>query len=596
MPYKLGFAVAIFFAALCTCQEIKPDAAQTGPAQAATPQTAAVISGTVLQADMRSPLKNVQVTAIRGAKSEDEEEAEVSSSVDRKFSTKTDEKGHFEFADLLPGTYNVTASHVGMVMKGAHAREAMLVTLEAGKTQTLNLVMLPGAVITGRILNEDGEPMQHVSVGAMRYIYTIYGRHLSSMGNTAETDDKGEYRLFGLHPGSYLIAANPRRGFGGETGVAISTLPGGGPAKANSTVYVTTYYPNETSPEQATPVVVKPGDEAQANLSLSRVPAHNISGTINEFPASKASDKEEEGYRFVMAIREGTTSPAGMALIPKDSSSFKINSVPSGKYKIVATQAGMESGSYGSKEVTVDSSDVTGVVIPVNSAGSSHITGVVRTESEAKLDYSKLLVVLAPQAGANEQTDEDTASDYAYAFRAGGGYAEIKKDGSFKMDLAPSPKSYQAVLTARGSGFEDWFTSKVLIGGKEVPDSGFKAAEAQRGPMEIIISNKGATLEGNASDAQQKPFSNAEVIAIPSDPKLRKRFDLLHTTTADTQGHFKFRGVRPGDYVVFALEDSQVQPFNTDLFFKQNSGQIQTVKLEAGTKQLQLQVISAQRQ
>jgi hypothetical protein len=152
------------------------------------------------------------------------------------------------------------------------------------------------------------------------------------------------------------------------------------------------------------------------------------------------------------------------------------------------------------------------------------------------------------------------------------------------------------VLTARGSGFEDWFTSKVLIAGKDVLDSGFKAAEAQRGPMEIIISNKGTTLEGNASDAQQKPFSNAEVIAIPADPKLRKRFDLLHKTTADTQGHFKIRGVRPGEYIVFALEDSQTQPFSTDPFFKQNSGQVQTVKLESGTKQLQLQVIFAQTQ
>jgi hypothetical protein len=65
---------------------------------------------------------------------------------------------------------------------------------------------------------------------------------------------------------------------------------------------------------------------------------------------------------------------------------------------------------------------------------------------------------------------------------------------------------------------------------------------------------------------------------------------------AQFQGHFKFRGVRPGEYVVFALKDSQTQPFMTDLFFKQNSGQIQTVKLEPGTKQLQLQMISAQAQ
>jgi hypothetical protein len=172
----------------------------------------------------------------------------------------------------------------------------------------------------------------------------------------------------------------------------------------------------------------------------------------------------------------------------------------------------------------------------------------------------------------------------------------VKKDGSFKMDLAPSPNSYQVVITAPRSGLEDWFTSKVLIGGKDVLDSGFKSPEVQRGTMEIIISNKGATLEGNATDAQQKPFSNAEVIAIPADPKLRKRFDLLHNTTADTQGHFKFRGVRPGEYMVFALEDSQAQPFMTDLFLKQNASQIQRVKLEPGTKQLQLQVIPVQAQ
>jgi len=133
MPYKLGFAFAIFFAACCTCQEIKPDTAQADPAQTAAAQSVAVISGTVLQADTHVPLKNVQVAAIRGAKAEDAEEVEDGSAPDRKFSTKTDEKGHFEFADLLPGTYYVRASHVGMVMKSAHAREGMLVTLVAGK-------------------------------------------------------------------------------------------------------------------------------------------------------------------------------------------------------------------------------------------------------------------------------------------------------------------------------------------------------------------------------------------------------------------------------------------------------------------------------
>ncbi|HEY2168339.1 MAG TPA: carboxypeptidase-like regulatory domain-containing protein [Candidatus Angelobacter sp.] len=595
MPYRLGFAFAIFFTAFCTCQEIKPGAAQADPAQTVSPQTAAVISGTVLQSDMRSPLKNAQVTATRGARPENFDEVEGGSAENRKFSTKTDEKGHFEFADLLPGTYYVRASHVGMVMKSALGREGILVTLEAGKPQTMNLVLLPGAVITGRILNADGEPMQHVAVGTMRYIYTIRGRILAPTGNTAETDDKGEYRLFGLQPGSYVIAADPRRiGFAEGSDVVVGPESGAARGKASSMAYMATYYPNETSFQQATPIVLKPGDETQANFSLTPISVHNISGTITGLPAAKASDKEEERYCFVIAMREGSPTPVGTAAVGKDSS-FKISSVSAGKYKIVAMQPRNESGGYGYKEITVGSSDVTGVVIPMNSAVNGQITGMVRTDGEAKLDYTKLFVVLAPQT-ANQQADQDSAGDYGSMFRSGGGYAEVQKDGSFKMDVPSSPNGYQVVLSAQGSGFEDWFTNKVLIGGKDVLDSGFKAAEAQRGPMEIIISNKGATLEGNATDPQQKPFSNAEVIAIPSDPKLRKSFDLLHNTTADTQGHFKIRGVRPGEYIVFALEDSQAQPFLTDPFLKQNSGQVQAVKLESGTKQLQLQVIPAQAQ
>ena len=82
MLYKLGFTFTIFFAA-CTCQEINPDAAQTSAAQ-----TAAVISGTVLQADLRTPWKNAQVTATRGARPEHSDEVEDGSAAERKFSTK----------------------------------------------------------------------------------------------------------------------------------------------------------------------------------------------------------------------------------------------------------------------------------------------------------------------------------------------------------------------------------------------------------------------------------------------------------------------------------------------------------------------------
>jgi hypothetical protein len=278
-------------------------------------------------------------------------------------------------------------------------------------------------------------------------------------------------------------------------------------------------------------------------------------------------------------------------MIGKDSS-FKFRSLPAGKYTLVAMHMSGENGNVGSAEVVIDSSDVTGVVIGSESV-RREITGVVRAEGDAKPDFSKLYVFFTPATDSDKDMDLDFASSF---FGGSNGFAQVKSNGSFKVDLPPSAKPYNVVISTRGTGLEDWFTSKVLAGGKDVLESGFKPGDAHAA-VEIVLSNKGALVEGTVLDRDQKPFANAEVFAFPRDPKLRRRMDMVQTTTADQQGHFKMRGVRPGEYIVFALENSQEQPFTTELFLKNNSARTQTVKLEAAAKQeLQLQVIPAQAQ
>jgi protocatechuate 3,4-dioxygenase beta subunit len=473
----------------------------------------------------------------------------------------------------------------------------MLITLEAGKSQTLNLTMLPTGVISGQILNEDGEPMPNVSVAAMRYGYTIMGRHLAQAAN-ASSDDQGQFRLFGLQPGSYLVLANPGGGFEDSAMVVAEASSSSASSKSNAKVYTATYYPNEISAEHATPILLKPGEEVRANFNLTRVPAHSLTGKVAglatpKSPDPKSTDKDspETQFSLVTAMRDGSPMPAGMAMIGKDSS-FKFRSLPPGKYTLIAMQAGTETGSIGSAEVVIDSSDVSGVVIGSESVRRD-ITGVVRSDSDTKPDFSKLYVLFTPVTEADQDMDFGMASSF---FGGGNGFAQVKSDGSFKVSLAPSAKPYNVVISTRGTGLEDWFTSKVLAGGKDVLESGFKPGESHAS-VDIVISNKGALVEGTVLDRDQKPFANAEVIAFPRDPKLRRRMDMAQTATADQQGHFKMRGVRPGEYIVFALENSQEQPFTTELFMKNNSARTQTVKLEAAAKQeLQLQVIPAQAQ
>jgi hypothetical protein len=503
----------------------------------------------------------------------------------------TNDKGNFEFANLPPGSYYLLATHTGMIMEGARLA-GMLINVEAGQSPNLNLVLLSGGAITGRILNEEGEPMQNVSVAAQRYVYTVAGRRLT-VAKRATSDDKGEFRLFSLKPGSYLLLADAARGSvedGDATGIAIGPALNAGASKQDQKIYAPTYYQNESSPEQASTIVLKPGEEIQANFALVRVSAHHISGKISGVAVPKSADKPEQFRCIVMAMRQGSPFPVSMALMGKDST-FDIGAVVPGKYKITVMQPEAEGAVTGSKDVVVSSTDVTGVNISLHS-GTTQVRGVIRAEGDSKLDYSKLFVVLMPAA----DTDPELA-DMAEGFGNGSGSAEVGKDGTFKLDVEPSPKPYQIVLSARNSGLEDWFTSKILFAGKDVVESGVKITDAEQRTVEVFVSDKGAMIEGTVLDGEKKPFPNAEVIALPSDPKLRKRIDLMQKTTADQLGHFKLRGVRPGEYIVFALEDAQQQPFMEDAFLKQDSSQTQTVKAEAGAKQkLELQVIPADTQ
>jgi hypothetical protein len=589
MRWKLKACFVFVCFALCYCVLSNAQEKATGSHEKKT----VAISGTVTSSDTHLPLKNVQIT-ITGSRAPSVEDVEEDgTNLFRPISVNSNDKGNFEFVGLPAGTYYIRAAHAGMILKGAHSA-GILVNVAAGESQSLNLVMLPSSTITGRILNEDGEPMQNVSVAAMHYVYTPAGRRLVE-AKRAMSDDKGEYRLFGLKPGSYLLTADKSRGSfqEGNLDLAIGTQAASG--HQNQKVYALTYYQNETSPEQATPIVLKPGDETQANFALARQPAHHIFGKVSGIVAPKPSDKPEDSRCFVVAAGSGSQVPVGMAVVGKDSS-FDLGPLPPGKYKITAAQIASENGRFGSKQVIVDASDVTGVNISLNSAGTQ-IKGTIRADGKTTVEYSQLSVVLMSDANTNDESEPAQMAE-AYMGGSGYGFAEVSKDGSFKADIStPSSGPYHAVLAARSSGLEDWFTSKVLVAGKDVLESGFKINAAENSPIEIVISDKGATVEGVALNREKNPFPNAQVIALPSDPKLRKRVELMQQTVADQQGHFKLRGIRPGEYIAFAVEDVQEQPFLEDSFLQQNAGQVQAVKLESGAKQkVELAVITAESQ
>ena len=135
----------------------------------------------------------------------------------------TDDGGVFDFTELPAGRYTLTVSKTGFVSLSYGQRRPLqagtpLQLADGEQLKGIQFQLPRGSVIGGRVLDEDGDAMPGVMVRVMRYQYQQGERSLTPAGN-AQTDDKGQYRVWGLMPGDYYVNAIMRGGnFGGGFG------------------------------------------------------------------------------------------------------------------------------------------------------------------------------------------------------------------------------------------------------------------------------------------------------------------------------------------------------------------------------------------
>ena len=77
---------------------------------------------------------------------------------------------------------------------------------DAQAAANIDLRLTRGGVITGHVVDEDGEALARALVTVQRYQYVRGERQLTPAGGE-QTDDRGQYRVFGLPPGDYYVSA-----------------------------------------------------------------------------------------------------------------------------------------------------------------------------------------------------------------------------------------------------------------------------------------------------------------------------------------------------------------------------------------------------
>jgi hypothetical protein len=211
----------------------------------------------------------------------------------------TDDGGVFDLTELPAGRYTLTVSKTGFVSLSYGQRRPLqagtpLQLADGEQLKGIQFQLPRGSVIGGRVLDEDGDAMPGVMVRVMRYQYQQGARSLTPAGN-AQTDDKGQYRVWGLMPATttsnaIMRGGNFGGGFGGGFGGPFG--PGGrgggrggavpGSNEQDQVNYAPTYYPGVPSVNEAKAVTAGLSQEVldiSFNMQLVRV--SRITGIVS---------------------------------------------------------------------------------------------------------------------------------------------------------------------------------------------------------------------------------------------------------------------------------------------------------------------------
>lgn len=497
------------------------------------------VEGQVVQEPGSRPLRkaNLELTPV------DHEEG-------TKYSTTSDAEGHFKIENIEAGRYDLTVERNGF--SSARHNESRTLTLDPGQDlKDIIFRLQPAAVVTGKIVDSDGDPAPQVMVVAERY--TASGPR--KFGRSAQTNDLGEYRISDLQPGRYLIKATPTNS-SERLGVA-----GNGDKKLFP---YSTYYPGTAEKKQSVALDLRAGEEMPANFALVYGSAFRIRGTV-----ARASALENPGYALMLQ-NDSEWPRAQYEIEIKKDGSFEARDIPSGSYLVLLSD--LMGGGQGlvpaSEMIEVKDADIEHVRLTPASVGQVH--GQLRMDTAQKKDWASTVVVLGPNDDEAKILMQFQGSDESTV--------QANRDGTFELKAVPSG-NYQVLVFSGPSFMRDCFVKSINAGGKDIADSGFRMSGGAWS-LDITISSNGARLEGVVIDDKQQPVADAEVVLIP-EARRQKRRDLYQQGTTDQHGQFILRGLNPGEYTVMALEDIEDDYREPD-FLKAREGMGQTVKLDEG--------------
>lgn len=507
-----------------------PPRDRSGRPQEAVKGTA-VISGRVLDADTGEPLRRASVQAFLTT-------APTASS-NRTFAARTDDTGAYTLRELPAGVYTVMAQRGGYVMQtlgqtGTSRPPRRLTIEDRGKLSGIDFKLQPGGVIAGRVTDDVGEPAEGVFVRVLRaQPWRGRMRYLPAGGRPATSDDLGNFRVYGLAPGEYILAADP--GSGRTMGPAVPTQD------AQGVDTVTTYAPGTPAPGEAERIKVVAGQVTPTDIQLIAARVVTVSGRVVD-STGKLLDSGMVSLRPADAevmsgglMGRGVLADGSFAMTGVTPGAYTLHVVASPARPVTRPEdyAHVESASL---PIVVGGEDLTNVT--VTTSAPSSVSGRVIVEGNAAAIQTSALRVFARPVDPEPMM---------FGPQGQGGVEE---------DYTVSLGGLRGLQTLYLNGLpRGWWVKAVRVNGQNAFDGfDFGSGRTWTG-LEIVVNNRPASIGGQVVGVDGKPASDYMVLVFPQDYESRPNLRLPGLSgvgTPDQHGGFVVENVRPGEYFAVA--------------------------------------------
>jgi hypothetical protein len=495
---------------------------------------------------------------------------------ERRVSTNSD--GRYEVRDLPAGEYSLKADRGGYLTLAYGQRRAGEVAkpLQLGDGQTVNTVdfALPRmGVISGRVVDDTGEPIAKVSVwamqsgrhqGARKLIPFVVPEDCCWRGSHAETDESGEYSLV-LPPGEFVVMGQSRETWPLETDTTqVFSYP---PA----------FYPGVLEPTEAQRVKVSVGQEA-GNIDFALVPVRTsrVSGVVLNAAGAPVANESLTLSQEVKGPQGGSIFAPNTAQTGPDGR-FSVNNVQAGEYMLAVRlpAANDQPAQEARQTIEVAGVDIDGLVVVTGSGGT--IRGQVASDDGTTVSgVDRLSVRARPLTWAAR-----------WSTLGSSGSGRVNADGTFELKAVVGP-----VVLSIGTLTGDWTLKIVELNGHNLADDPIDVRHGETlNGVRVVLTNRPTHVRGALLDEKKQPADGTVVVFPEETSRWREDSRTVRAARPDQRGEFALKGLPAGTYLIAAVDHVQDGQWYDPEFLADLQPRAQRLSLaEAESKRIDLTV------